>query len=459
MKTYDAIIIGSGQAGNPLAHKLSDLGWKIALIEKEHLGGSCVNYGCTPTKTMIASARLAHYARKANTLGVQTGEVKVNLPEIVARKNDIVSQWRGGQEHHTGKRENIDLHRGHGRFTGPHTIEVNGEELTSEKIFINVGTSPRVLPITGLDDIEYVTNREILDLTTVPDHLVILGGNYLGLEFGQMFSRFGAKVTVIEYNDRLLAREDEDVAASLQTALEAEGMAFHFGATVSELKKTDAGFTAVVQNRADDSTFEIDGSHFFMAVGRTPNTADLGLDAAGIETYGPGFIKVNEKLETNVPGVWALGDVKGGAQFTHIAYDDHLILFDALVHGKQRTTENRLVPYAMFTDPELGRVGMTEMEARAAGYKLKVGSIPMAWVARAIERDETQGMMKIVVNAENDRILGATILGVEGGEVVQVLMALMMADAPYTLFEKSIYIHPTLVEGFFSLMDNVKDVD
>lgn len=459
MKQYDAIIIGSGQAGNPLAHKLSDLGWKIALIEKEHLGGSCVNYGCTPTKTMIASARLAHYARKANTLGVHTGEIKVNLPEIVARKNEIVAQWRGGQEHHTGKRENIDLHRGHARFTGPHTVEVNGDTLTSEKIFINVGTSPRVLPITGLDDIDYVTNREILDLTTVPEHLVILGGNYLGLEFGQMFARFGAKVTVIEYADRLLAREDEDVAASLQTALEAEDMQFHFGATVSALKKTTAGFTATVENRADKSTFEIDGSHFFMAVGRTPNTADLGLEAAGIETYGPGFIQVNDKLETNVPGVWALGDVKGGAQFTHIAYDDHLIVFDALIHGKQRTTNDRLAPYAMFTDPELGRVGLTEAQARAAGYKIKVGSVPMAWVARAIERDETQGMMKIVINAENDRILGATILGVEGGEVVQVLMALMMADAPYTLFEKSVYIHPTLVEGFFSLMDSVKPVN
>lgn len=459
MKQYDAIIIGSGQAGNPLAHKLSDLGWKIALIEKEHLGGSCVNYGCTPTKTMIASARLAHYARKANTLGVHTGEIKVNLPEIVARKNEIVAQWRGGQEHHTGKRENIDLHRGHARFTGPHTVEVNGDTLTSEKIFINVGTSPRVLPITGLDDIDYVTNREILDLTTVPEHLVILGGNYLGLEFGQMFARFGAKVTVIEYADRLLAREDEDVAASLQTALEAEDMQFHFGATVSALKKTAAGFTATVENRADKSTFEIDGSHFFMAVGRTPNTADLGLEAAGIETYGPGFIQVNDKLETNVPGVWALGDVKGGAQFTHIAYDDHLIVFDALIHGKQHTTNDRLAPYAMFTDPELGRVGLTEAQARAAGYKIKVGSVPMAWVARAIERDETQGMMKIVINAENDRILGATILGVEGGEVVQVLMALMMADAPYTLFEKSVYIHPTLVEGFFSLMDSVKPVN
>ncbi len=458
MKKYDAIIIGSGQGGGPLAHKLADLEWKVAFVEKDHLGGSCINYGCTPTKLMVASARLAHYARRAPEFGVHTGPVEVNLAEVVARKNKVVMEWRTGQEGHANSRPTLDLYRGHGRFTGPNTVEVNGKTLTGDHIFINTGTRPRIIPIPGLDEVDYLTNRNLMDLTELPEHLLILGGNYLGLELGQMYRRFGSRVTVVELMDQIIPREDEDVATTLQEALEAEGMAFHLGAQAGRVSKTENGIEVTLTLK-DDTTKTLNGSHLFVAIGRTPNSDNLGLEAAGIKIER-GFIKVNERLETNVPGVWALGDVKGGPAFTHVAYDDHLIIYDNLINGKgkARTTAGRLVPYALFTDPELGRVGLTEKDAQAAGYNLKVGTIPMSWVARAIERDETTGMMKVVINADNDHILGATILGPEGGEIVQVLMALMMANAPWTLFEKSMYIHPTLVEGFFTLMDNVKPV-
>ncbi len=460
MKEYDAIIIGYGQGGGPLAHKLADLEWKVAMIEKDHLGGSCINYGCTPTKTMVASARIANYARRGAEFGIHLGEITVNMAEVVARKDKLVEEWRGGQEHHTNSRPTLDLYRGHGRFTGPHTVEVNGEELTSEKIFINTGTRPRIIPLPGLDEVDFLTNRNVMDVTEVPEHLLILGGNYLGLEFGQMFTRFGSKVTVVELMDQIIPREDEDVAQTLQAALEDEGMTFHLGSMGSKVAKTTAGqIKLTITHKADDSTETIVGSQLLVAIGRTPNSDDLGLDKAGIETYGPGLIKHNAKLETNVPGVWVIGDIKGGPAFTHIAYEDHLVVYDNLINGKNRTIANRLVPYALFTDPELGRVGLSEKEAKEAGYNLKVGKIPMEWVARAIERTETKGLMKVVINADNDRILGATILGSEGGEVVQVLMALMMADAPWTVFEKASFIHPTLVEGFFSLMDNVQAVE
>jgi pyruvate/2-oxoglutarate dehydrogenase complex dihydrolipoamide dehydrogenase (E3) component len=456
MMKYDAIIVGAGQGGSPLAHKLADLKWKVALIEQEHLGGSCINYGCTPTKTMLASARLAHYARRAPEFGVHAGSVQVNLAEVVARKNKLVLEWRQGQEGHAANRPTLDLYRGHGRFTGPHTVEVNGQALTGKHIFINTGARSRIPNISGLDQAQYLTNRNIMDLTEAPGHLLVLGGNYLGLEFGQMFRRFGSQVTVVELMDQLVPREDKDVAEALQQALEAEGMRFHLGATASRVTKTAAGLEMAITYKQDDHTETLTGSHLLVSIGQIPNTGELGLEAAGIETDKGGWIKVNHKLETNVSGVWAIGDVKGGPAFTHIAYDDHLVIYDNLINGKNRSITNRLVPYALFTDPELGRVGLTEKEARAAGYKLKVGQIPMSWVARAIERDETAGLMKVIIDAANDRLLGAAILGSEGGELVQILMALMMADAPYTLFEKSIYIHPTLAEGFFTLMDNVK---
>lgn len=452
---YDAIIIGSGQAGNPLAHKLADRGWKVALIERDHLGGSCINYGCTPTKTMLASARLAHYARKAAELGVNTGEVTVDLKAVVGRKNEIVREWRGGQEYHAESRPSLDVFRGEGAFLGPRTVGVNGTTLHSDHIFINTGARPRVPAIPGLENTPYLTNRNIMDLTELPEHLLVLGGSYIGLEFGQMFRRFGSRVTVIETGDQLIGREDEDIARSLQEALEQEGVRFRLGVETMHVAGHE-GEIVLTLRQADGRLEQLPGSHLLVAVGRAPNTEKLNLAAAGVKVTASGHIPVSDRLVTNVPGIWALGDVKGGPAFTHVSYDDHLIVYDNLFSDGARTTRNRIVPYALFTDPELGRVGLSEKEARAAGYRLKIGKIPMAWVARAIERKETAGMMKIVIDAETDRVLGAAVLGSEGGELVQTLMALMMAGAPWTLFQRAMFIHPSMTEGFFTLMDNVK---
>jgi pyruvate/2-oxoglutarate dehydrogenase complex dihydrolipoamide dehydrogenase (E3) component len=455
MKTYDAIIIGSGQGGVPLATNLAELGRRVALIEKGQLGGSCINYGCTPTKTMISSARIAHYARVAPEFGIHTGPVKVDMAEVVARKNEIIDSFRSGIEDQVENSPNLTLYRGQGRFTAPHEVEVNGEKLTSDKIFINTGTRPRVLPIPGLDQIEFLTNRNIMDLKAVPAHLIALGGNYLGLEFGQMFRRLGSAVTVVELGDQIIPREDPEVSQSLREALEEEGMSSRLGAKTTKVAKTADGVAITIEKK-DGTTETLKGSHLLVCIGQVPNSDDLGLDKAGITTDKFGFIQHDGKLETNVPGVWVLGDVKGGPAFTHVSYDDYLVIYDNLVNGKNRTIDNRMVPYALYTDPELGRIGLSEKEARAKGYRLKIGSVPMAYVARAIERSETNGLMKIVINADNDRILGATILGPDGGELVQILMALMMADAPWTLFENAMFIHPTLAEGFFALMANVE---
>jgi len=455
MKHYDAIVIGSGQGGVPLATNLADLGWHIALIEKGELGGSCINYGCTPTKTMISSARIAHYANVAPGFGIHPCKVRVNMAKIVARKNEIVESFRGGIQDQVDSNPNLTLYRGHGRFTSPHEIDVNGEKLTSEKIFINTGTRPRILPIQGLDRVEFLTNRNIMERQEVPGHLLVLGGNYLGLEFGQMFRRFGSEVTVVELGDQILPSEDPDVSQSLKEALEDEGMSFHLGSKATKVAKTPDGVEIVIQKK-DGTTQTLKGSHLLVSIGQVPNSDDLGLDKAGIETDQNGFIRHDNKLETNVPGIWVIGDVKGGPAFTHVSYHDYQVIYDNLVNGKNRTIENRLVPYALFTDPELGRVGLTEREARAKGFRLKIGSLPVSQVARAIERSETNGLMKIVINADNDRILGAAILGPDGGELVQILMALMLAEAPWTLFDNSMFIHPTMAEGFFGLMATVE---
>jgi pyruvate/2-oxoglutarate dehydrogenase complex dihydrolipoamide dehydrogenase (E3) component len=404
---------------------------------------------------MISSARVAHYARVAPSFGVHPGAVKVNMAEVVARKNEVVDSFRNGLQQGVDSRPSLTLYRGHARFTAPHEIEVNGEKLASNKIFINTGTRPRILPIPGIEQIEILTNRNIMDLKEVPEHLIALGGNYLGLEFGQMFRRLGSKVTVIELADQIVAREDPEVSESLKQALEAEGMEFRLGAHATKVAKIKDGLEVTIEKK-DGSSETLKGSHLLVSIGQVPNSDDLGLDKAGIATDKAGYIEHDGKLQTNVPGVWVIGDVKGGPAFTHVSYDDYLVLLDNLVHGKNRSIENRLVPYALYTDPELGRVGLSEREARAKGYNLKIGSLPMAHVARAIERSETAGLMKIVINADNDRILGAAILGPDGGELVQILMALMMADAPWTLFENAMFIHPTLAEGFFSLMANVR---
>jgi pyruvate/2-oxoglutarate dehydrogenase complex dihydrolipoamide dehydrogenase (E3) component len=451
---YDAIIVGSGQAGNPLAHRLADLGWSVALIEMKYLGGTCINVGCTPTKTMVHRAQVAHYARNAARWGVNASNVSVDLARIIAQKDEVVLSFRGGQQKQLDKRPNLRLHRGHACFAGSHQLKVGDDLLESEKIFINTGGRPSIPVIRGLDTVSYLTNESIMQLAALPEHLLILGGGYIGLEFGQMFLRYGSRVTVLHTGKQIVPREDPEIAAELQKALEAEGAQFVLNARTTRVENKNGAVALSFETAAGASS--VTGSHLLIATGRGPNTNDLGLDKAGIETGKNGFIKVNARLETNVPGVWALGDCKGGPAFTHISYNDFQIVYGNLIEGKNLTIESRLVPYCVFTDPQLGGVGVTEKEARSEGFKLKIGRCPMTNVARAIERGETAGLMKLVVDASNDRILGASILASEGGELVQILGALMLANQPYTLLKGAVYIHPTLAEGFFSLMEDVK---
>lgn len=454
---YDAIVIGGGQAGDPLCFALADLGWKVALVERKHLGGTCINEGCTPTKTLVASAQVAHYARHAAKWGVRGGPVTVDMEAVVARKEAMVESFRSGLERKAAARPNLDLYRDHGRFLDARRVSAGDQVLESERIFINTGTRAAVPPIPGLDTVEYLTNVNIMELREVPDHLVVLGGGYIGLEFGQMFRRFGSEVTIVHTGAELLNREDADAASELRKALEAEGIRFLMNAKTTAVDRTNGGGALKVETAGGAMT--VAGSHLLVATGRRPNTDDLGLENAGVETDPRGYVRVNGRLETNVPGIYALGDVKGGPAFTHISYNDHQIVYGNLVEGKDLTIDGRLVPYAVFTDPQLGRVGMTEAEARATGRPLKIGTIPMTYVARALERDETAGMMKLVVDGETDRMLGAAILSSEGGELIQILGFLMLAGVPYTRLKGAVYIHPTLAEGFYSLMDAVQPVD
>jgi pyruvate/2-oxoglutarate dehydrogenase complex dihydrolipoamide dehydrogenase (E3) component len=454
---FDAIIVGSGQAGNPLVYRLADLGWSAALIEKKYLGGTCVNVGCTPTKTMVHRAQVAHYAREAARWGVNASNVSVDLAKIVAQKDEVVLSFRGSQQRQVDKRSNLSLYRGHARFVAPHQLKVGDDLLESENIFIDTGCRPSIPAIPGVDTVSYLTNETIMQLTSVPEHLLILGGGYIGLEFGQMFRRFGSRVTVLHSGKQVVTREDPEITFELQKALEAEGIQFLLNVRATRLENKNNAITLSFETPAGPSS--VSGSHLLIATGRRPNTDDLGLDRAGIESDRNGYIKVNGRLETNVPGVWALGDCKGGPAFTHLSYNDFQIVYGNLVEGKNLSIENRLVPYCVFTDPQLGGVGLTEKEARAKGFKLKIGKCPMTKVARAIERGETAGLMKLVVDASNDRILGASILASEGGEIVQILGTLMLANQPYTLLKGAIYIHPTLAEGFFPLMEDVKPAD
>ncbi len=451
--TYDSIIIGSGQGGNPLAKQLADRGENVALIESGYLGGTCINTGCTPTKTMVASAQVAHYVRHASRWGVLAREVSVDLRTVVSRKNEIVESFRSGWEKKFEGHENLRLYRGTARFVGPKQLQVNEDLLEGKHVFIDTGGSPAIPRIAGLDSVPYLTNVSILDLKHLPKHLVILGGGYVGLEFGQMFRRFGSEVTVIQSAQRILPNEDEDVTNELQKALESEGIKFYVDARAMNVQSSFGRIT-VTLNDPDSTT--VTGSHLLVATGRTPNTKDLHLDKTGVQTNEKGFVVVNDKLETTAPDIWAIGDVTGGPAFTHISYNDYQIIYGNLYEGKDLRTSTRIVPYAVYTDPALGRVGLTEKAARAQGRKLKIGTKSMSSVARAIERAETAGFMKIVVDAETDRVLGASILSAEGGELVQILSTLMLADKPYTLLKGAIYIHPTLAEGFFGLMDSVK---
>lgn len=456
MKKYDAIIIGGGQAANPLSQELAKKGWQVALVERKYLGGSCINYGCTPTKKMIASARVAYLARRAPEYGVQTGEVTVDLPKIVKMKDELVQSWRDRLVKRAEQNDHVTLIHGEACFSGPKQISVDNQELTAEHIFINTGSYPQIPPIDGLENVPYYTNLNILDLSEIPKHLLVIGGSYIGLEFGQMFRRFGSEVTVIEQSGQIVEHEDEDVSQTLRETLEKEGIKFLINARVKRAEKDGQGAIRLEVETSQSGVSQVDGSHLLLAAGRKPNTEELNLSAVGVETDQRGYIPVNDYLETNVPGIYALGDVKGGPAFTHISYNDYQIVFHNLFHEDKQSIKNRIIPYTLYTDPELGRVGMTEKEARKAGRNIKVGKIPLSYVARATERNETDGLMKVIVDADTDRILGAAILSVDGGELVQTLMVAMMAGAPWTMLKGAVYIHPTLTEGFFSLMDSVQ---
>ena len=454
---FDAIVIGSGQGGNPLAHRLADLGRTVALIERKHLGGTCINTGCTPTKAMVASAQVAHYARNAARWGIRASSITADMKAIVARKNEVVQSFRSGQERRVAERKTLQLFHGQAQFRAAHELEVAGQVLESEQIFIDTGCRPSLPSMAGLDKAPYLTNETILELQELPECLLVLGGGYIGLEFGQIFHRFGSRVIVVNRGPEILPREDPEVASELKKALEAEGLEFRLNRQTKQVDTDGTRVTLRIEGSQGQET--VSGSHLLVATGRVPNVEDLHLEKGGVRTNEKGFIQVNERLETNVPGIWALGDVNGGPAFTHISYNDFQIIYGNLVEGKSLSTRDRIVPYSVFTDPQLGGVGMTEREAKAKGYRLKIGNIPTANVARAIERGETAGLMKIVVNASDDRILGASILSADGGELVQILHAIMLANQPYTVLKGAIYIHPTMAEGFFGLMESVSPVN
>ncbi|HEY7212281.1 MAG TPA: mercuric reductase [Bryobacteraceae bacterium] len=448
---YDAIIIGSGQGGNPLAAALAKRGERTLLVESDQLGGTCINTGCTPTKTMVASAQIAHYSRQAARWGVHTGKVTVDLAVVLERKRKRVEASRSGWEKSVNGPGQPEWKRGRARFIGHKRLQVEDDELEAERIFLDTGSTPTIPSIPGLSEVPYLTNVTIMELAQIPEHLIVLGGGYVGLEFAQMFRRFGSAVSVLQNGPQILPHEDAEIVSELQKVLEAEGIRFHLNARTTKVEKRNSQIAVAIGSNV------IEGSHLLAATGRTPQTRDLELSKTGVETNEKGYIVVNDRLETTAPGIWAMGDVTGGPAFTHISYNDFQIIFGNLYEGKNLSTKTRLVPYAVFTDPALGRVGLTEKEARAQGRKLKIGTMPMSRVQRALERDETAGSMKLIVDAETDKILGAAILASEGGELIQILSTLMLADKPYTLLKGAIYIHPTLAEGFFGLMESVKD--
>jgi dihydrolipoamide dehydrogenase len=457
---FDAIVIGVGQSGNPVAVKLAKSGWKVALIEREHVGGSCINYGCTPTKTMISSARVAHLANRGEDYGVKTGgNVPVDFAKVQERKNNVVNMMRGGLQKGLGKVENLELIYGKGSFTGQKAVKVeandgNERHLQAEKIFINTGTRARVLPIEGIDQVPYKTSRDIMDVEQLPEHLLVIGGGYIGLEFSQMFRRFGSKVSVIEFSDKLLPNEDDDVGAEMTKILQDEGVDLHLGAKAQRVEQTDRGIRLTATVNGKEQTLE--GSHLLMAAGRTPNTDGLNLDAAGVEIDKRGSVAVNNQLVSSNPHVYALGDVKGGPAFTHISYDDSRVVTENILNVGNASIEGRIVPYTMFTDPQYGKVGLSEREANEKGYNYRVAKLPMEGVARAIEMDETRGFMKAIVDADTDQILGAQILGVEGGEVMSVLQTAMMGQLPYQRIKEGIYAHPLLAESLNNLFMKIK---
>ncbi len=447
---FDLIVIGAGQSGGPLAAAAASAGKRVALIEREHVGGTCVNEGCTPTKTMVASARVAYLARRGADYGVETGPISVDMARIRTRKREVVASFRDGSQKSYEQQENLELIWGEAKFTGEKTVSValssGGERtLTAETVAINTGQRPNIPPLDGLGGVPYLTSTSVMELDALPEHLLILGGGYIGLEFAQMFRRFGSEVTVVQRGGQLLPREDKDVADAVADILREDGVTVLLGATTQQVS-AENGVTLTLEGGKT-----LTGSHLLVATGRTPNTDSLSLDAAGIRTDKKGYIEVSDRLETAVPGVYALGDVKGGPAFTHISYDDFRVVKANLLDGKSETIRGRPVPYTVFIDPQLGRVGLSENEAKEQGQAFEVAKLPMTRVARAIETDETRGFMKALVDPESKKILGAAILGLEGGEIMSVLQVAMTGGLPYTALRDSPFAHPTLSESLNNL--------
>ena len=455
MRNYDAIVIGTGQAGPAVATRLANSGRKVAIIERDKFGGTCVNNGCIPTKTLVASAKAIHMARSGSTFGFSLpGTIKVDMQKVKARKDAVSADSNQGVENWLRSTDNLTLYQGHAQFTGPKTVTVANEELHADQIFINVGARSFVPPFQGLDEIEYLTSESIMDVDFLPDHLIIVGGSYIGLEFAQMYRRFGSKVTVIEKAPRLIPREDEDVSAAVKDILTAEGVEIKLG--VEQVTFSKHSNDIRVHCDLEQGKTDISGSHVLFAIGRKPNTDNLGLQAAGIELDERGFIPVNDELNTSTEGIWALGDCNGQGAFTHTSYNDHEIVMANLLDADRRRVSDRIMTYGLFIDPPLGRVGMTEEQARATGKPILIGKREMSRVGRAKESSQTQGFMKVLVEADSKQILGAAILGLNGDEAIHCIIDTMYAKAPYTVIQRAVHIHPTVTELIPTMLGELK---
>jgi pyruvate/2-oxoglutarate dehydrogenase complex dihydrolipoamide dehydrogenase (E3) component len=455
---FDAIVIGTGQAGPTLTSRLATAGLRVAVIERDRFGGSCVNYGCTPTKSLVASARAAWMARRASEYGVRIeGSIHVDMEAVKVRKDAIVRKSTEGLEQWLKGMDNVTVVEGDARFTGSRAVEVNGKTVEAEKIFLNVGTRERVPPLPGIDEVDTLTSTTMMDVDALPEHLVIVGGSYIGLEFGQMYRRFGSGVTIVEMGPRLIGREDPDVSEAIQDILENEGLEVRTSAECVTLAGRDGG--VIVGADCSGEREDVEGSHVLLAVGRIPNTDTLGLEAAGIETDERGYVVVDDQLRTSTPGVWALGDCNGQGAFTHTSYNDYEIVAANLLDDDPRRVTDRIPCYGLFVDPPLGRIGMTEDQARATGRRILVGKRPMTKVARAVEKGEPHGFMKVLVDADSERILGAAILGIGGDEVVHSMLDVMYADAPYTVISRAVHIHPTVAELVPTMLQDLRELE
>ena len=452
---FDAIIVGAGQAGPPLAGRLTAAGQRVALVERKLIGGTCVNTGCIPTKTLVASAHAAHLARRGAEYGVATGPISVDMAKVKARKDDVMLKDRNGVESWLDSMDGCTVFRGHARFEDPHTLRVDNDILRADRIFLNVGGRAVVPDIPGLSDVDFLTNVSILELDTVPTHLVIVGGSYIALEFAQMYRRFGAQVTVMERGPRLASREDEDVSEAVREILQAEGIDIVTGADDVRISKHTKGFELTPSAGAGP----VQGSHLLLAVGRRPNTDDLGLEAAGVQTDARGYIVVDDQLKTNVDHIWAVGDCNGKGAFTHTSYNDFEIVAANLLDDDPRRVSDRITTYALYIDPPLGRAGMTVGQVRASGRKALLGKRPMTRVGRAVEKGETQGFMKVVVDADTHEILGAAILGVGGDEAIHAILDVMSAKAPYTTLSRTMHIHPTVSELIPTMLQEMSPLE